>query len=316
LQEVLGFIVEGYQTEAEELTKSLRVPGMAKKKSVRDFQIMKGEGGKIVGLTAYDYHMAHVEELAGVDLIEVGDSLGICVYGYSGGTTPVTMDQCIAHTEAVRRGAPHTFVIGDMPFLSYQASPEDAVRNAGRFYKEAGVDAVMIEGGRRSVEVIKAIVSAGMVVCGDLGLPETGEGGQESGSYRCEGRTAESAYELMKEARAVQEAGASLLILGPVPSEVGRFIAWDLSIPVIGVGAGPDCDGQIVIVNDVLGICEALIPKFVKRYASIAEEALKAIRDYASEIQHMKFPTEDHYYCMEKGEEEKLLNLIGKEEAR
>ena len=283
------------------------------KKSVLDFQRMKDSGTKIVGLTAYDYHTARLEELAGIDLIEVGDSLGICVYGYTGGTTPVTMDQCIAHTEAVRRGAPRTFVIGDMPFLSYQVSPQEAVRNAGRFYKEAGVDAVMIEGGRRSVEVIRAIVSAGMVVCGDLGLPETAENAEDSRGYTCAGSTAEAAYELVKEARAVQEAGASLLILGPLPSEVGRFISRDLAIPVIGVGAGPYCDGQIVIVNDILGICEALIPKFVKRYDNIAGRSLDAIREYAHEIRDTQFPAEEHCCLMQDGEEARLLDLISKE---
>lgn len=282
---------------------------MAKKKSVPDFQTMKRERKKIIGLTAYDYHTSRHEELAGIDIIEVGDSLGICVYGYQGGTMPVTMDQCIAHAQAVRRGAPNTFVIGDMPFLSYQISPEEAVRNAGRFYKEAGVDAVTIAGGRCYTETIKAIVNAGMVVCGDLGLPETGG----SGGYECLARNAESAYELVQEARAIEEAGASLLILGPVPCEVGRVITQDLTIPVIGVGAGPYCDGQIVIVNDILGICEALIPKFVKKYTNVAKESSKAIRNYINEIKEEKFPTEEHCYLMNDGEEEKLMELVMEE---
>lgn len=286
---------------------------MAKKKSIPDFQRMKTEGTKIIGLTAYDYHTARLEESAGIDIIEVGDSLGICVYGYQEGTMPVTMDQCIAHTQAVRKGAPNTFVIGDMPFLSYQVSPGEAVRNAGRFYKEAGVDAVTIAGGRSFTETIRAVVNAGMVVCGDLGLPETDRDTGGAGRYECQGRSAESAYELVREAKAVEEAGASLLILGPVPCEVGRLITQDLAIPVIGVGAGPHCDGQIIIVNDILGICEVLIPKFVKRYTDIAKESAKAIRAYVSESRDEKFPAEEHCYRMNAGEEERLIEFIMKE---
>jgi len=286
---------------------------MAKKKSMLDFRAMKREGRKIIGLTAYDYHTARQEELAGIDIIEVGDSLGICVYGYQGGTIPVTMDQCIAHTQAVRRGAPNTFVIGDMPFLSYQISPEEAVRNAGRFYKEAGVDAVTIAGGHCYTEIIEAIVNAGMVVCGDLGLPETEQDTRRSGDYESLARKAESAYELVQEARAIEKAGASLLILGPVPCEVGRVITRDLIIPVIGVGAGPHCDGQIVIANDILGICEVLIPKFVRKYTNMAEVSSEAIRNYISEIKEEKFPTEENCYRMNDGEEEKLMELIRKE---
>ena len=281
---------------------------MVKKKSILDFHRMKKEGNKITALTAYDYPMAQFEEQAGIDIIEVGDSLGICVYGYPGGTLRVTMDQCIAHAAAVRRGAPNTFVLGDMPFLSYQ-TPEDAVRNAGRFYKEAGVDGILLEGGRRFAKAIRAIVDAGMVVCGDIGLPET-EQGLQLGGYRAQGRTAESAYELIQEARAVQEAGASLLVLGPVPCEVGKLVTQDLEIPVIGVGAGPYCDGQITIVHDILGICEVLLSKFVKRYANMAEQSVETIKDYMLEVRENKFPTEEHCSKMDEGEAEKLLELV------
>jgi len=224
---------------------------------------MKKEGEKITWLTAYDYPTAQFEERAGIDMILVGDSMGNCVYGYSGGTVPVTMEQCIVHTEAVRRGAPNTFVMGDMPFLSYQTTPEDAVRNAGRFYKEAGVDAIKLEGGRRVSKVIKAIVDAGMVVCGHIGLTPQSTG--QFGGYKAQGRTAESAYELIKDARTVQEAGVSLLLLEAVTPEVGKFITEALEIPVYGIGAGPYCDGQLLIVSDILGIWEAFHPKFVER---------------------------------------------------
>jgi len=279
-----------------------------KKKSILDFQRMKEEGEKVTWLTAYDYPTAQFEERAGIDMILVGDSLGNCVYGYSGGTIPVTMDQCIVHTEAVQRGAPNTFVMGDMPFLSYQTTPEDAIRNAGRFYKEAGVDAVKLEGGRRVARVIRAIVDGGMVVCGHIGLTPQSTG--QFGGYKAQGRTAESGYELIKDARAVQEAGAALLLLEAVTPEVGKFITEDLKIPVYGIGAGPYCDGQLLIVSDVLGIWEAFHPKFVKRYANMAEDSVKAFQNYVAEVRERKFPEQVHCYRMIEGEAEKLKKLV------
>jgi len=281
---------------------------MQQKKGILDFQKMKKEGEKVTWLTAYDYPTAQFEERAGIDMILVGDSMGNCVYGYVGGTVPVTMEQCIVHTEAVRRGAPNTFVMGDMPFLSYQTTPEDAVRNAGRFYKEAGVDAIKLEGGSRVTKVIRAIVDAGMVVCGHIGLTPQSTG--QFGGYKAQGRTAESACELIKDARAVQEAGAALLLVEAVTPEVGKFITEDLKIPVYGIGAGPYCDGQILIISDVLGIWEAFHPKFVKRYANMAEESVEAIQNYVSEVREGKFPAEEHCYKMIEGEAEKLRGLI------
>ncbi len=284
---------------------------MVKKKSILDFQRMKKEGEKVTWLTAYDYPTAQFEERAGIDMILVGDSMGNCVYGYIGGTVPVTMEQCIVHTEAVRRGAPNTFVVGDMPFLSYQTTPEDAVRNAGRFYKEAGVDAIKLEGGCRVTKVIKAIVDAGMVVIGHIGLTPQSTG--QFGGYKAQGRTAESAYELTKDARAVQEAGVSSLLLEAITPEVCKFITEDLEIPVYGIGAGPYCDGQLLIVSDILGIWEAFHPKFVKRYANIAEESVKAMQDYIKEVREGKFPEEVHSYKMIGGEAEKLTELLKQE---
>jgi 3-methyl-2-oxobutanoate hydroxymethyltransferase len=280
---------------------------MAEKKSILDFQKMRKEGKKITWLTAYDYPTAQFEEWAGIDMILVGDSMGMCVYGYSG-TIPVTMDQCIVHTEAVRRGAPNTFVMGDMPFLSYQITPDDAVRNAGRFYKEAGADAVKLEGGRRVVKMIKAITDAGMVVCGHIGLTPQSSG--QLGGHKAQGRTAESAYELIKDARAVQEAGASLLLLEAVPPGVGRLITEDLSIPVYGIGAGPYVDGQLLIVSDLLGFFQAFTPKFVKKYANLAEQTINAMKEYISDVKQAKFPEEKHCYKMIEGEAEKLTELV------
>ena len=285
---------------------------MAQKKGILDFQRMKKEGEKITWLTAYDYPTAQFEERAGIDMILVGDSMGHCVYGYSGGTVPVTMEQCIVHTEAVRRGALNTFVMGDMPFLSYQTTPEDAVRNAGRFYKEAGVDAVKLEGGRRVAGVIRAIIDAGMVVCGHIGLTPQSTG--QFGGYKSQGRTAASALEVIKDARAVQEAGAAMLLLEAVTPEVGKFITEELVIPVYGIGAGLYTDGQLLIISDVLGIWEAFIPKFVKRYANMAEDSVKAIQNYMAEVREGKFPEGVHCYKMLEGEAKKMEELLKEEE--
>ena len=284
---------------------------MATKKSVLDFQKMKKEGEKLTWLTSYDYPTAMFAEKAGMEMLLVGDSMGMCVYGYSAGTLPVTMDQCIVHTEAVRRGAPNTFVMGDMPFLSYQTTPAEAVRNAGRFYKEAGVDAVKLEGGRRILDMVKAIVNAGMVVCGHIGLTPQSSG--QMGGFKAQGLTAESAHELIKDARAIEEAGAAFLLLEAVPPEVGQFIAKDLRIPVYGIGAGPYVDGQLLIVSDMLGIFQAFTPKFVKKYANLAEHILKAMEEYVKEVKEAKFPEEKHCYKMIEGEHGKMLERIKRE---
>ena len=284
---------------------------MATKKSVLDFQKMKKDGVKLTWLTSYDYPTAMFAEKAGVEMLLVGDSMGMCVYGYSAGTLPVTMDQCIVHTEAVRRGAPNTFVIGDMPFLSYQTTPAEAVKNAGRFYKEAGVDAIKLEGGRRIIDMIKAIVNAGMVVCGHIGLTPQSSG--QIGGFKAQGLTAESAHELIKDARVIQEAGAAFLLLEAVPPEVGQFIAKDLKIPVYGIGAGPHVDGQLLIVSDMLGIFQAFTPKFVKKYANLAEQIIKAMEDYAKEVKESKFPEEKHCYRMIEGEFGKMLKILKSE---
>lgn len=278
------------------------------KKNVLDFQKMKQVGEKVAWLTSYDFPTAQFAEKAGMDMILVGDSMGMCVYGYTGGTMPVTMDQCIVHSEAVRRGAPNTFIIGDMPFLSYQTTPADAVRNAGRFFKKAGVDAIKLEGGRRIVTMIRAIVDAGMVVCGHIGLTPQSSG--QIGGFKAQGRTAESAYELIQDARSIQEAGAAFLLLEAVPPEVGKFISEDLKIPVYGIGAGPYVDGQLLIVSDMLGVFEAFTARFVKKYANLAEEIMKAMEAYVRDVKESKFPENKHTYNMLEGEKEKLDRLI------
>jgi 3-methyl-2-oxobutanoate hydroxymethyltransferase len=281
---------------------------MTKKKTVLDFIEMKKRGEKVTWLTSYDYPTAMFAERASVEMILVGDSMGMCVYGYSAGTIPVTMEQCIVHAEAVRRAAPNTFVMGDMPFLSYQVTPAEAVKNAGRFYKEAGVDAIKLEGGRRIIDVIKAIVHAGMVVCGHVGLTPQSSG--QFGGFKAQGRDAQNAHELIQDARSIQDAGAAFLLLEAVPPELGQFIAKDLKIPVYGIGAGPYVDGQLLIVSDMLGVFQAFTPKFVKVYANLAEQTVKAMQDFVKDVKESKFPEEKHCYKMIEGEFDKLTTRL------
>jgi 3-methyl-2-oxobutanoate hydroxymethyltransferase len=277
---------------------------MAKKKSVLDFYAMKKKGEKITFLTAYDFPTAQFAEAAGLDMLLVGDSLGMCVYGYSG-TIPVTMDQMIYHAEAVSRGASNTFVIGDMPFMSYQSSLEKAVENAGRFLKEANCDAIKLEGGIRIAPQIKAIVEAGIVVMGHIGLTPQSSG--QLGGHKAQGRTAETAALVVDDALAVQEAGAQMILLEAIPPEVGKYITETLTIPVLSIGAGPHCDGQLLIVSDTIGQFQAFTPKFVKKYCNVAEIVTNAMKDYVAEVRTGEFPESEHCYTMIAGEEEKFL---------
>ena len=276
---------------------------MAKKKSRYDFLKMKEAGEKISFLTCYDYPTATFAERAGLDMLLVGDSLGMCVYGYSG-TVPVNMDEMILHTDAVRRGAPNTFIIGDMPFMSYQRSVEDAIWNAGRFHKEAGADAIKLEGGRRIISQIKGIIDSGMLVMGHIGLTPQSSG--QLGGFKAQGRTSEAALDLYRDARAIEEAGAFAILLEAIPPEVGRIIAERISIPVLSIGAGVHCDGQLLIVSDMLGIFEAFTPKFVKKYAALANEISKAFDAYVKDVKESAFPTDEHCYRMVEGEFEKF----------
>ena len=281
---------------------------MTKKKLSRiDIQQMRERKERLPWITAYDYWTARFAEEAGMDMILVGDSLGMCIYGYEG-TVPVTMEQCICHSEAVRRGAPNTFIIGDMPFLSYQVSVEEAVRNAGRFFKEARVDALKLEGGRRVCRQIRAIVDAGMPVMGHIGLTPQSSG--QLGGFKAQGRTAEAAMELVEDARAIQEAGAFSLLVEAIPQEVCRIIHEDLKIPVYGIGAGGEADGQVMVCSDILGIFQTFTPKFVKKYENLGEKTLKVFTQYAKEVRNGEFPEEKHTYKMVEGELAKLEKLL------
>ncbi len=278
------------------------------KKMIHDLLKMKREGEKITFLTAYDYPTAQFAETAGLDMLLVGDSLGMCVYGYPG-TIPVTMDQMIVHAEAVRRGAPNTFVIGDMPFMSYQSSSEKAVENAGRFLKEAHCDAIKVEGGVRVTDRIRSIVDAGIVVMGHIGLTPQSSG--QLGGHKAQGRTAEAAKLVVEDALAVQDAGAQMILLEAIPPEVGGYITRRLEIPVLSIGAGPYCDGQILIVSDMIGQFQAFTPKFVKKYGNVAEVITSAMKAYVEEVRTGAFPTDEHCYHMLPGEKERFETEMG-----
>ncbi len=280
---------------------------MGKKKSVLDFFKMKEDGEKITFLTCEDYPTATFAEKAGLDMLLVGDSLGMVVYGYKD-TRPVTMEQMIVHAEAVRRGAPNTFVIGDMPFMSYQESVDKAIYNAGRFYKEANVDAVKLEGGRRVINQIKGIVDAGMLLMGHIGLTLQSSGQLEE--FKASGRTAKSALELILDAKAIEEAGAFAILLEAVAPEVAKIITERSQIPILGIGAGIDCDGQVLITGDILGLSRAFTPEVEKKYVSLSDDITEAFREYIQDVKGKRFPEEKHVYKMELGEREKLEKLI------
>ena len=277
-----------------------------KKKSLLDFYAMKEKGEKVAWITAYDAPTAIFAEAVGMDMLLVGDSLGMCVLGLQG-TVPVTMEECLHHTRAVRNGAPNTYVIGDMPFLSYQRSTEDAVLNAGRFLKESGADAIKLEGGVRVAKQIRAIADAGIVVFGHIGLTPQSSG--QLGGFKAQGLTVESAKLAMADARAVEDAGAHFLLVEAVAPEVTQLMHEKLSIPVYSIGAGPHCDGQLLIVSDLLGMFEAFTPKFVKKYANLADETKKAFAEYIKEVKSGDFPGPEHAYNMRKGELERFEEI-------
>ncbi|MBN1333588.1 MAG: 3-methyl-2-oxobutanoate hydroxymethyltransferase [Synergistales bacterium] len=280
---------------------------MAKKKGRLDFIKMKKAGEQVAWVTAYDFPMASFVEQAGMDMILVGDSLGMVVLGYEG-TIPVTMEECIIHCKAVRRGAPNTFCIGDMPFMSYQVSDGDAVYNAGRFLKEADMDAVKLEGGKRVITKIKAIADAGILVMGHIGLTPQSSG--VLGGFKAQGRDPESARALIEDAFAIQEAGAWALLLEAVPPELTQFITKKLDIPVYSIGAGGPCDGQLLICGDMLGLFQAFTPKFVKTYANVAEVEINAFKEYIEDVKTGKFPTDDHCYHILKDREEEYYQML------
>jgi len=274
-----------------------------KKVTVRTLQRKKDAGEKITMLTAYDWPTARLVDAAGIDIILVGDSVGNNVLGYEN-TLPVTMEEMIHHAKAVRRGVKYAFLVGDMPFMSYQVSAEEGVRNAGRFLKEAGCDCIKLEGGIEILDVVKAIIDAGIPVMGHLGL--TPQSVQKFGGYVVQGKTAESAAAILASARALDEAGCCSVLLEAIPHQLGAYITQQLSVPVIGIGAGPSTDAQVLVTPDLLGTFEAFKPKFAKRYLNLAELTRKAFETYRDEVISGAFPAEEHCFEMPEEELEKL----------
>ncbi|MGE5301384.1 MAG: 3-methyl-2-oxobutanoate hydroxymethyltransferase [Acidobacteriota bacterium] len=263
---------------------------MMPKTTIQDFMKKKAEGKKITMLTAYDYPFARIVDEAGIDAILVGDSLGMVVQGLEN-TLPVSMDEMIYHTKLVTRAVKNAMVVGDMPFMSYQAGVTDAVRNAGRFLKEAGAAAIKLEGGAEVADQIRAMTRSDIPVMAHIGL--TPQSIHRMGGYKVQGKSEEAADRLVEEARIVEQAGAFSLLLEAIPMGLAERITAELSIPTIGIGAGPHCDGQVLVLHDVIGLFERFVPKFVKRYANLKESALKAVREYREEVEKGIFPSEE-----------------------
>jgi len=274
-----------------------------KKITIADLMAKKENGKKITMLTAYDYPTAQMVDKAGIDTILVGDSLGMVVLGYAS-TVPVTMEEMIHHTKAVTRGTTYAFVLGDMPFMSYQTSIEKATENAGRFIKEGECDAVKLEGGSEVAPVVKAIVTAGIPVCAHIGLtPQTAT--QLSG-FKVQGKDAESARNLINAAKDLETAGAFMVVMECIPETLAARITKELTIPTIGIGAGKECDGQVLVYHDTVGLFERFTPKFVKQYIKLNPMILDALKEYKNEVENGIFPGEEHIFTMSKEEAEKI----------
>ncbi len=273
------------------------------KNTVSTFREQKAKGEKISMLTAYDYSTAKLMDEAGINGILVGDSLGMVVLGYED-TLPVTMEDMIHHTAAVCRGAKNTLVVGDMPFMSYQVSVEDAVYNAGRLMKEGRCQAVKLEGGASVCPQIRAITNASIPVMAHIGL--TPQSINAFGGFKVQGKSEEAAKKLLEDAKAVEEAGAFAVVLECVPAKLAELISKSISIPTIGIGAGAGCDGQILVYQDMLGLFSDFTPKFVKKYANVGEMMTQAFRDYIADVQEGSFPAPEHTFAISEDVIKKL----------
>jgi len=263
---------------------------------------------KITMLTAYDFTTATICDNAGIDVLLVGDSAGMVMLGYQT-TTPVTMDEMLLFCKAVSRGSKRAMVVADMPFMSYQVDSTEAVRNACRFVKEAGVDAVKIEGGEEMVETVKAIIRAGVPVMGHIGLkPQTAMLWQ---GYKVQGKSREAALQLIRDAKALEKAGVYCIVLEQVVVEVAKIITDMVSVPTVGIGAGNVCDGQVLVIHDMLGLYDQMKPKFVRRYAELSQEMIKALTLFKDNVVSEKFPGEENTFHMEKNELDALMKELG-----
>jgi 3-methyl-2-oxobutanoate hydroxymethyltransferase len=276
-----------------------------RKITIRDFRRWKEKGEPIAMLTAYDYPAARALEAAGIDSILVGDSLAMVALGCEN-TLPVTMDGMIHHCKAVARGAARPLLIGDMPFLSYQTGPADAVRNAGRFLQEGGMQAVKLEGGRERLAEVRAVLDAGIPVLGHLGL--TPQSVHKLGGMRPQARSADCARRLLEDALLLEETGVFSIVLESIPARLAELVSKRLAIPTIGIGSGPGCDGQVLVTNDLLGLYDRFTPRFVKQYAHLLEEMERAFQAYISDVQSRSFPAAEHTVDMKDEEWEKLLS--------
>lgn len=265
----------------------------SKKKTIPDILAMKATGAKITVLTSYDYPLTRIMDSCGVDIILVGDSVGVVVAGHET-TLPVTMEEILYHTRSVMRAHPKALVVADMPFLSYQVSLDEARRNAGRLVKEGGAEAIKLEGGAVVAETIRAITIMDIPVMGHIGL--TPQSVHRMGGYRVQGRGESQAEQLLADAKAVEAAGAFALVLEGIPRELAKRITEELRIPTIGIGAGPHCDGQVLVIHDILGLCEKYSPKFVKKYADLRPVISQAVSDYLTEVRSGEFPTKGHSF--------------------
>jgi len=270
-----------------------------KKITVPDVVAMKRDRKRITMMTAYDAAFAKLVDQAGIDVILVGDSLGMVVLGYPT-TLPVTMDDMVRHAAAVSRGATRPLLVGDMPFGTYQAGPQDALRNAARFLKEAGMDAVKLEGGHEVVETVRALVDSGIAVMGHVGL--TPQRVAQFGGFKVQAKTARAARRLIEDCLALEDAGAFSIVLESVPAPVAALASERLGIPTIGIGAGVDCDGQVLVLHDVLGLFGEFKPKFARRYADIGTAVVEALREYDRDVRAGTFPDDEHSFTMKESE--------------
>ena len=279
---------------------------MERRVSITDLKAMKKRGERIAMLTAYDYPSAKLVEEAGAPIILVGDSLGMVVLGYDS-TVPVTMEEMLHHVKAVVRGTRRAHVVADMPFMSYQAGPQDALRNAGRLLKEGGAQSVKLEGGRHVAETVRALVQAGIPVMGHLGL--TPQSVNQLGGYKVQGKTPAAAVKLVNDAVSLEQAGAYAVVLETIPAQLAQVITEKTSIPTIGIGAGPHCDGQVQVFHDLLGLFTDFVPKHAKRYAQVGEAIKQAVSEYVAEVREGAFPTERESFFIDEPAFSELAQL-------
>ena len=283
-----------------------------KKTTVKDIVDRKGATERLTMLTAYDAPFARLLDEAGIDIVLVGDSVGNVLLGYDS-TVPVTMEEMLHHARAASRGIERALLIGDMPFLSYQVDPREAVANAGRFLKEAGCDGVKLEGGLEMCDTVRAIVRAGIPVMGHIGLtPQTAS---QLGGYKVQGRDEESARRLLAAARGLEEAGVFAIVLESIPATLAKDVTAAVGIPTIGIGAGPHCDGQVLVTPDLLGMFDRRVPSFVKPYVKLAPRIREALATFREEVRTARFPDEAHSFCM-RLDPEKLLDRDDKGEGQ